>query len=66
MPAAAAENPLVEILTARIRAQGPLTFADYMDTCLYHPELGYYTRVDVAPRRDYYTSVDLHPMFGSL
>lgn len=66
MPAAAPENPLVQILAARMRAQGPLTFADYMDTCLYHPEFGYYTRADVAPRRDYYTSVDLHPMFGSL
>jgi SAM-dependent MidA family methyltransferase len=66
MPAGAAQNPLVEILVARIRAQGPITFADYMDTCLYHPEFGYYTRSDVSPRRDYYTSVDLHPMFGSL
>ncbi len=66
MPAAAPGNPLVEILAARIVAQGPLTFADYMDTCLYHPEFGYYTRADVWPRRDYYTSVDVHPMFGSL
>ena len=66
MPAAAPVNPLVEILAARILAQGPLTFADYMDTCLYHPEFGYYTRADVSPRRDYYTSVDVHPMFGSL
>ena len=66
MPAAAPGNPLVEILAARILAQGPLTFADYMDTCLYHPEFGYYTRAEISPRRDYYTSVDVHPMFGSL
>ena len=66
MPAAAPENPLVEILAARIVARGPLTFADYMDSCLYHPEFGYYTRAGVSPRRDYYTSVDMHPMFGSL
>jgi SAM-dependent MidA family methyltransferase len=66
MPAAAPGNPLAEILAARILAQGPITFADYMDACLYHPEFGYYTRADVSPRRDYYTSVDVHPMFGSL
>jgi hypothetical protein len=66
MPAAAPGNPLAEILSARILAQGPITFADYMDACLYHPEFGYYTRADGTPRRDYYTSVDVHPMFGGL
>src|ERR1700761_4987218 len=35
--------PLVEILAARIAANGPITFAEYMETALYDPQHGYYT-----------------------
>jgi SAM-dependent MidA family methyltransferase len=54
------------IIEDRIRAQGPITFAEYMDACLYHPEHGYYTRAQQPPRRDYFTSVDTGPLFGRL
>ncbi len=57
---------LATIIEERIRAQGPLTFAEYMDACLYHPEHGYYTKARQQPRRDYYTSVDTGPLFGRL
>ena len=56
--------PLVEILASRIRANGPLTFAEYMEACLYHPEFGYYTKPAQQGRRDYFTSVDVGPLFG--
>jgi SAM-dependent MidA family methyltransferase len=57
---------LATIIEERIRAQGPITFAEYMDACLYHPQHGYYTKARQQPRRDYYTSVDTGPLFGRL
>jgi SAM-dependent MidA family methyltransferase len=59
-------TPLAEILAERIRSHGPISFAEYMEACLYHPELGYYMRPDPMPRRDYFTSVDVSPIFGRL
>ena len=57
---------LSEILAARIRAGGPITFAEFMRECLYHPVHGYYSRANAARFGDYYTSVDVHPVFGRL
>lgn len=59
-------TPLAELLTDRIRRYGPLTFADYMRECLYHPVRGYYSKAESLRFADYYTSVDLHPIFGRL
>jgi SAM-dependent MidA family methyltransferase len=59
-------TPLALILAERIRSQGPITFAEYMEACLYHPEHGYYTKAEQEPRRDYFTSVDASPLFGRL
>ena len=59
-------TPLSKILLDCIRARGPLTFAEYMQECLYHPEHGYYAQPDQGPRADYQTSVDVHPIFGRL
>jgi SAM-dependent MidA family methyltransferase len=57
---------LSEILAARIRAGGPITFVEFMRECLYHPVHGYYSRRPAARFGDYYTSVDVHPVFGRL
>ena len=57
---------LATSLTEHIRAWGPITFAKYMDACLYDPRHGYYTRAEQLPRRDYFTSVDASPVFGRL
>lgn len=59
-------TPLAQRLAARIRSSGPITFADYMAECLYHPEWGYYSRPEARRFADYYTSVDVHPVFGRL
>jgi SAM-dependent MidA family methyltransferase len=59
-------TPLAASLAEHIRARGPITFAKYMDACLYDPQHGYYTRAAQAPRRDYFTSVDASPIFGCL
>jgi SAM-dependent MidA family methyltransferase len=57
---------LTEILSERIRTRGPVTFAEFMCECLYHPAHGYYSRASAARFGDYYTSVDVHPIFGRL
>jgi len=59
-------TPLAELLTERIRRFGPLTFADYMRECLYHPVHGYYSKAESKRFADYYTSVDVHPIFARL
>ena len=61
-----APTQLATMLTEHIRAWGPITFAKYMDACLYDPQHGYYTRAEQMPRRDYFTSVDASPIFGRL
>jgi SAM-dependent MidA family methyltransferase len=57
---------LSELLAARILAGGPISFADFMRECLYHPAHGYYSRASTSHFGDYYTSVDVHPIFGRL
>ncbi len=59
-------TPLAAILAEQIKSRGRITFAEYMDACLYHPEHGYYTKADQSERRDYITSVDVTPVFGRL
>jgi len=59
-------TPLEEVLAARIRRFGPITFAEYMRECLYHPIHGYYSQPEAAKFADYYTSVDVNAIFGRL
>jgi SAM-dependent MidA family methyltransferase len=53
-------------LLQRIRARGPITFAEFMRECLYHPSWGYYSKSDAVRFADFYTSVDVHPIFARL
>lgn len=59
-------TPLTELLAERIRRFGPMTFADYMRECLYHPVHGYYSKAEAKRFADYYTSVDVNPIFARL
>src|SRR4029077_15785741 len=59
-------TPLAELLAERIHRFGPMTFADYMRECLYHPVHGYYSKAESQRFADYYTSVDVHPIFARL
>ena len=61
-------NELRAVLAQEIRERGPLPFSRYMEQCLYHPQLGYYSR---SPEQfgkggDFYTSSDVHAVFGRL
>ncbi len=66
MTSAVTRTPLAQLLAQRIRASGPITFADYMAACLYHPEFGYYATGKNRQNDDYYTSPAMHPIFGKL
>lgn len=59
---------LREIIAAEIAAAGPIPFSRYMDLCLYHPELGYYSRAQekFGKAGDFYTASDVHAVFGRL
>jgi SAM-dependent MidA family methyltransferase len=56
------------IIEQEIREHGPIPFSRYMELCLYHPELGYYSRnaEQFGKAGDFYTSSDVHAVFGRL
>ena len=66
MTSEASPTPLARELMQQIRAQGAITFAEFMHQCLYHPALGYYSRAESERFADFYTSVDVHPIFARL
>lgn len=59
---------LREIICDEIRRGGPMPFSRYMELCLYHPRLGYYSRAteQFGKGGDFYTSSDVHAVFGRL
>ncbi len=59
---------LRQIIEEEIREHGPIPFSRYMELCLYHPELGYYSRnaEQFGKAGDFYTSSDVHAVFGRL
>jgi len=52
----------------KLEEKGWLSLADFMETCLYEPEIGYYERgtFQVGRAGDFYTSVSVGPVFGEL
>lgn len=61
-------SELRHIIEQEIHERGPIPFSRYMELCLYHPELGYYSRNagQFGKAGDFYTSSDVHAVFGRL
>jgi SAM-dependent MidA family methyltransferase len=59
---------LSEIIRERIKNEGPVSFRDFMEMCLYYPELGYYTssKERIGLKGDFYTSSTLTSAFGAM
>ncbi len=59
---------LEDLIICKIKDDGPLSFRDYMDMALYHPELGYYTSSHhtTGKRGDFFTSPFISRAFGAM
>jgi SAM-dependent MidA family methyltransferase len=56
---------LAERLRERIRRDGPISFADFMEAALYDPAAGYYSRgARIGEGGDFVTSPAISPAFG--
>jgi SAM-dependent MidA family methyltransferase len=62
------DRALNDLIREHIRANGPVTFAWFMEQALYHPRFGYYAsgRCRIGRRGDYFTNVSVGPLFGRL
>ena len=55
-------------LRARVAQHGPISFCEFMEAALYHPQHGYYSsgRAVIGRRGDFFTNVSVGPLFGRL
>jgi SAM-dependent MidA family methyltransferase len=60
-------TPLDAEIRARIARAGPIPVAEFMDTCLYDPQYGYYhRRAPLGAAGDFITAPEISQMFGEL
>ena len=58
---------LKDHLLTRIALEGPMRLDAYMQSCLLHPDWGYYTtRAPFGPEGDFITAPEISQMFGEL
>jgi NADH dehydrogenase [ubiquinone] 1 alpha subcomplex assembly factor 7 len=60
-------NPLAERIARLIEAQGPITIAQFMATCLHDPEYGAYaSRNPIGAEGDYVSAPEISQTFGEM
>ena len=61
-------TPIAQLLRERLRHEGSMSFSDFMEASLYHPEHGYYAAPSQRTGRagDFFTSVSVGPVFGQI
>jgi SAM-dependent MidA family methyltransferase len=61
-------DDLIACIRAKIEADGPVSFAWFMEQALYHPQFGYYSsgRARIGRTGDYFTNVSVGPIYGTL
>jgi SAM-dependent MidA family methyltransferase len=59
---------IATILRQQMEREGVISFAQFMETALYCPKVGYYERLGgvIGRAGDFYTSVSVGPLFGRL
>ncbi len=59
---------LRRFILSQIEKRGSISFSQFMEWCLYHPDYGYYQsqRMSIGREGDFYTSPCVHPLFGGL
>ena len=67
MKEALSKSELQSIIRDIINEKGKISFHEFMDLSLYHPEHGYYmsSREKIGKEGDFYTSPDVHKVFGT-
>jgi SAM-dependent MidA family methyltransferase len=57
---------LSDIIIEKIKNDGPISFRDFMEMALYHPQFGYYTseKEKIGNKGDFFTSPSFSPVFG--
>jgi SAM-dependent MidA family methyltransferase len=61
-------SEIIEKIAAKIRSEGAISFASFMDIALYCPDCGFYEKEkDILGKRgDFFTSVSVGKVFGQL
>ena len=60
-------TPAEAIVRAEVARRGPLPLEEVVDLALYHPDVGFYSRVGQAGRDgDFLTSPEVGPLFGAV
>ncbi len=59
-------NALKSHFIQKIQFSGPVTVSEYMKTCLYHPEAGFYSRNPLGRHGHFITSPEVSSLFGEM